>query len=146
MCTLHESYGLVHNYAYALPTVKSSNSGKTGMVHPSGSNVAVNCPIVTNGSTLMTCKPHGPGFSIKELSKKLQKIEQKMEKMRIVITWRSTSMLTISTRSTDTLKRLLLYLGCLKLIVCQPGRAVHIFCLLPSAAHCLTFKKWKDMH
>lgn len=33
------------------PIVKSSISGKTGIVHPKGFKVAVNWPIVTNGST-----------------------------------------------------------------------------------------------
>lgn len=39
-----------------IPTVKSSISGRMGMVQPSGFRVADSCPIETKGSTLTVCE------------------------------------------------------------------------------------------
>ncbi len=41
------------------PTVKSSSSGTIGMVHPSGSSVAVSWPMDTSGSTLTVLESSG---------------------------------------------------------------------------------------
>ena len=95
-----------------LPTVRSSSSGRTGRVQPRGMRVAVICPIVARGSTLMT--------------------------RRSVSTSRMSSMFTLM------LRMLALYLGRRKLMVCQPGRAVHIGCSQPLLFHSRTCKisKW----
>lgn len=45
-----------------------------------------------------------------------------------------------SIKLTLTLNKVFLYLGCLKLIVCHPGRAVHMGVFLPCWFHSLTWK------
>jgi len=122
---------------YTLPTVRSSNSGKTGMVHPKGSKVAVNWPIVTNGSTLTTFKKmYSTQLQQMFFGKIWMYLNYKI--WWVVVTRLSTSTDNTSTKLTVIFSSELLYFGLRKEIVCQPGLAVHISIFLPLAFHSWT--------